>query len=269
LNTIRKMLVAVVTLLAGVPAHALVIGITEGVTYRASDKEIEDRFTLIAEQVSREIRQPVSIRILSSYNAMRDALAKQEVDVAFIHPTHVALAAIKSGKYRHAAWTAGFTEYRVSLLCKAEPIQTWAAVSGKSLVTPDPDSITAVIVRAMLRDAGVAPSTVKLQTTRFQDAIPFYVENKFADFGATAAKGVINDWKAQGGAVCAQSKPVPIKYWIVSTRVDPVIAAEVIQSLQTLDKTEGGRRALAPSTYSGFLAPSESVDNALITFLGI
>src|SRR5262245_20217435 len=110
-------------LTAGASAHALVIGITEGVTYRATDNQIEAKFEPIAEALSKSLKQPVTIKVYSAYNAARDALRNQQVDLAFIHPAHVALEATKGGNYRSLAWTAGFTEYKVSLLCKeAQPI---------------------------------------------------------------------------------------------------------------------------------------------------
>jgi ABC-type phosphate/phosphonate transport system substrate-binding protein len=251
-------------------ATALELGVTEGVTYRATDREIEARFAPIAEQLSKALKQPVHIHVLGSYNAVRDKLRRQELDAAFIHPAHVALEAVKGGGYRTLAWTAGFTEYKVTLLCKnAAPITDWSAVSGKSFVTPDPDSITAVMTRAMLRKGGVAPESIKLQNTRFQDAVPFYVENGFATYGATAAKAVVKSWTDQGGKTCAESRPMPIKHWIGATRLDSATTAALRDALLGLSQTEAGRKALATSTYAGFVAPSEELERTLIGWLGL
>ena len=56
-------------------------------------------------------------------------------------------------------------------------------------------------------------------TTRYQDAVPFYLEYGFADVGATAANSVVKEWADKGGKVFLKSRPVPIKYFIVSTKV--------------------------------------------------
>ena len=263
-----------------IPAQALVIGITEGVTYHASLPEIEARFEAIAKVLGTATKQPVKIRVISSYNGLRDALKLRQLDIAFIHPAHIALEAIKSGDYRSAAWTTGFTEYKVSLLCKEpQPIKNWASVIGKSFVTPDPDSITAVMTRAMLLEHGLKPSDVKLQviqptdvklqTTRYQDTVPFYVENGFATYGATASYDVIKAWMDKGGKTCADSRPVPIKQWITSTKLDAATSTAVRETLLSLGQSDAGKRALAASTYTGFLAPSEDTEKMLIVWLGL
>ena len=142
------------------------------------------------------------IVIVSPYNDVRAGLARQEYDLAFIHPAHVALAAIKSGKYKSVAWTAGYTDYSVSMLMnKDRPFTRLEDLRGLTVVSPDPDSITAAMLRSMLRDQKLGAADVKIITTRYQDAVPFYVEYGFADAGATAAKAVVQQWTQKGGKV--------------------------------------------------------------------
>lgn len=246
------------------------MGVTEGVTYRASDAEIEAKFAPIAKALSAATKQPVKIQIISSYNGLREALKLGQLDVAFIHPAHVSLEAVKTGSYKTMALTAGFTDYKVSFLCNEPgPIKTWATVAGKALVTPDADSITATMTRAMLRENGIAPTAVKLQVTRFQDAVPFYVDNGFAAYGATASKGVIKAWKDKGGKTCAESRPMPIKYWIANSKLDPATISTMKDTLLSLDQTDAGNKALAASGYKGFVAGDETADKNFTTWLGI
>lgn len=257
-------------LAAGAPAHALVIGVTEGVSYQAAESQIAPRFEPIAEALSKALKQPVTIKVLISYTSAREALKEQQVDLAFIHPAHVALEAIKGGRYQALAWTSGFTAYKVSLLCKEpQPISDWKSIAGKGLVMPDADSITAVITRAMLREQGLQPTALKLTNTRYQDAVPFYVQNGFAAYGATAASGVVKSWKDGGGNVCAQSRAVPIKQWLVSRKLDAATAGAARDTLLGLAQSDAGKRALATSTYTGFVAPSAEVETALMSWLGI
>ena len=251
-------------------AQALVIGVTEGVTYRATDNEIEAKFAPIAEALGKSLKQPVTIKVLSTYSGSRAAMQQQQVDLVFVHPAHLAFESTKSGRYRTVAWTAGYTEYKVSFLCKdAQPISNWKEVAGKSLVTPDPDSITAVITRAMLREQGLQDGSVKLSTTRYQDAVPFYVQNGFTAYGATASSGVIKAWKGSGGKTCAESRPVPIKQWLASTRLDAATTSTVREALLELSGSDAGKRALAASGYSAFIAPSAELEKSLTTWLGI
>lgn len=257
-------------LTAGLPAHALVLGVTEGVTYHATESQIEARFEPIADLLSKALKQPATIRVFSSYDNTREALKQQQIDLAFIHLAHVAFEAIKTGRYKALAWTTGYTEYKVSFLCKeAQPISNWTGVTGKNLVTPDPDSITAVMTRAMLREHGLEGTAVNVKTTRYQDAVSFYVEHGFASYGATAAKGVIKSWTEAGGKTCAESRPVPIKHWLVSSKLDVALTTAARDTLLGLSQSDAGKRVLTVSSYSGFVPPSTDVEKALTVWLGL
>jgi phosphonate transport system substrate-binding protein len=273
MTSLKKSLLAVMAACAAgylFSAQALTLGVTEGVTYRASDAEIEAKFVPIAKALSAATKEPVKIRVISSYSGLRDALKQGLLDVAFIHPAHVSFETIKTGAYKSAAWTIGFTDYKVSFLCnEPQPITAWTNVNGKGLVTPDADSITAVITRAMLREKAVDTKSVNLQITRFQDAVPFYVENKFASYGATASGAVIKSWKDKGGTTCAQSRGIPIKHWLVSNKLDATSATAIRESLLTMDQSEIGKKALAVSGYKGFIASDEATEKILTSWLGL
>ena len=144
--------------LAVVPVAAaaadLVFSVTEGVTYQATPKEIRDKFEPLAQALGTALKRNVRVVLVPKYDDVRAGLATQEYDLAFIHPSHVALAEVKAGRYKSIAWTTGYTEYTVSLMVKPnDPAKGMADVKGRKLVTPDPDSITAWMVRAMLRSA--------------------------------------------------------------------------------------------------------------------
>ena len=266
---LRSLLLAA-ALAAPFAAPALTLGVTEGVTYRATDAEISAKFEPLAAYLASALKQPVQVRVISTYNALREATTKKELDIAFVHPAHVALEAVKGGHYSVAAWTSGFTDYRVSFLCKeTTPIKDWAGIKSKKLVTPDPDSITAVMTRAMLRQQGLAPGAPQVLNTRFQDAVPFYVENTFAQYGATASKGVIKAWTDKGGQVCAQSQPVPIKQWIAASALPAATQAALRAALLGAGDSEAGRKALAASGYKGFEAPKDGADKQLTAWLGL
>jgi phosphonate transport system substrate-binding protein len=270
MNSLLKKTLALGLISSFFSAHALVLGVTEGVTYRASDAEIEAKFAPIAKALSEATKQPVKIQVISSYNGLRDALKQGQLDLAFIHPAHVSFEAIKSGAYKSAAWTAGFTDYKVSFLCnEPQPIAVWSTVSGKAMVTPDADSITAVMTRAMLRENKVDTKAVNLQVTRFQDAVPFYVDNHFASYGATASGAVIKTWKEKGGKTCAQSRGMPIKHWIVSSKMNGELATNVREALLTMDQNEFGKKALAVSGYKGFVLSNEETEKTLTSWLGL
>ena len=252
-------------------ASDFVLSITEGVTYYQTNKEIQARFAPLADQISKAIKRPVRMVIVGAYAEAREGLDKQEFDLAFIHPAQVALGAIKAGKYKSLAWTTGYTDYSVMLLTnKDQPFTKLEDLRGRTIVSPDPDSITAWMLRAMLRDQKLKPGEdLKIITTRYQDAVPFYVQNGFAQAGATAAKAVAKDWTDKGGKVMLSSRPVPIKQWIVSNKVPQDEVEKIRTVLLGATQNDAGKQALGTLGYKGFVATSQEDELKAIAWLGL
>jgi phosphonate transport system substrate-binding protein len=279
--------VAVAALLAmGAAAQdkELVFGVTEGVTYQATPKEIRDKFTPLAEYIGKAAGRRVKVVLVPAYNDARAGMARQEYDFVFIHPAHVAMAEIKAGRYKAVAWTSGFTDYTVSLLINADAkLAALEDLKGRTLVTPDPDSITAMMVRAMLRTAKLPATTakpdaqnanelassVRVISTRYQDAVPFYIENGFAQAGATAAKSVVKAWTDKGGKVLVQSKAVPIKQVLVSSTMPADEQERIRAALLAMGQAKPGKDALDAIGYKGFVARNPEVEAATIAWLGL
>jgi phosphonate transport system substrate-binding protein len=274
------------TLIGGSAAQdrELVFGVTEGVTYQATPKEIRDKFAPLAEYVGRATGRRVKVVLVPAYDDVRAGMAKQEYDLVFIHPAHVAMAEIKDGRYKAVAWTSGFTDYTVSILINAGgSLKSLDDLKGHTLVTPDPDSITAMMVRAMLRsgklpvsnakadaaNAKESAASVRIISTRYQDAVPFYLENGFAQAGATAAKSVVKAWTDKGGKVLVQSRAVPIKQLLVSKTMPADEQERIRAALLGLGQSKPGRDALDAIGYKGFVAPSPEVESSTIAWLGL
>ncbi|MEO8347176.1 MAG: PhnD/SsuA/transferrin family substrate-binding protein [Betaproteobacteria bacterium] len=277
-QVVALMFAAVVAGSAQGQVGELVFAVTEGVTYQATPKEIRDKFAPIAEVLGKATGKRVRMLLVPSYNEVRAGLAKQDFDVAFIHPAHVSMAEIKAGRYKSVAWTTGFTEYTVSMLMlAAAPLANLEDLKGKTLVTPDPDSITAAMVRAMFRadkikwaaERDPPPGTVRVITTRYQDAVPFYLENGFAQVAATAANSVVKGWTDKGGKVLVRSRPVPIKQFIVSSKMPPEEQQRIRDALIGLKDAKGGREALEAVGYKSFVATNPQIEVAVIDWLGL
>ena len=262
----------------------LVFGVTEGVTYQATPKEIRDKFTPLAEYVGKAAGRRVKVVLVPAYNDARAGMAKHEYDFVFIHPAHVAMAEIKAGRYKAVAWTSGFTDYTVSLMVNADAkLKSLDDLKGNTLVTPDPDSITAMMVRAMLRTSKLPATTakpdgqnakelaasVRVISTRYQDAVPFYVENGFAQAGATAAKSVVKAWTDKGGKVLVQSRAVPIKQVLVSSAMPAEEQERIRAALLNIGQSKPGKDALEAVGYKGFVATSPEVESSTIAWLGL
>ena len=259
-------------LLIAAPARAadeLVFGINEGVTYRITPQETRERYREIGEALAKLLKRPVLIEPVDDYVKLRRNLEDLKYDLAFIHPAHHSLRAMRDQKYRLVALTKGYTEYKARFLIKGDSLLKQPAdIKGRKLVMPDPDSITAWMVRATLRDLGVA-GTVTISTTRYQDAIPFMLDNGFNEIGSTAAGGVIRDWQAKGGRVLFDSKPVPIKHLIASPRMSKADFDHVRAFFLGMETSKENRKFLDKIGFQGFVAGNEQALTEIAVWLGI
>jgi phosphonate transport system substrate-binding protein len=260
-----------VLLLAFAPwAQALVFAVNEGVSYRVPIEEIRGRYAAIAADLSKILKQPVSIEPVGDYPSLRKGLAAKSYDLAMVHPAHLSIQAIKESGYKLVVVTKGFQKYTANFLVKADsPLKSLAELKGLKLGAPDEDSITAWMVRATLRDANVDPKGMAITYTRYQDAVPFFVDNNLTTAGATASNALVKAWQAKGGKVLAQSKPVPIKHIIASPSLSPDQVDKVRDYLVGLDTSDEGKKKLEPSKYTGFERYDEAAMLAIGAWLGL
>ena len=84
-------------------AQALVFAINEGVTYRVSNDEIRARYAAIAVDLSKLLKQPVTLEPVGHYPTLRQGLADKAYDIALVHPAHLSIAAMKHSGYKLVA----------------------------------------------------------------------------------------------------------------------------------------------------------------------
>jgi len=258
-------------LLSAAPlAQAIVFAINEGVTYRVSNDEIRGRYAAISADLSKLLKEPVTVEPVGDYPSLRAGLAARRYDLAMVHPAHLSIRAMRDSGYKLVAVTKGYQTYRASFLIKADsPLKSLADLKPLRLGVPDEDSITAWMVRATLRDAQLDPAAMNLSYTRYQEAIPFGVDNNLTQAGATAANAIVTAWQAKGGKLLAQSKPVPIKHIIASPNLSSEQVDKVREYLTGLDTTDEGKKKLEPTKYRGFERYDESALLKIGVWLGL
>lgn len=207
-------------------AQSGIFAVNEGVTYRTGSDTTRQNYKVIADDLTKLLRTKLRVEVIGEYATLEKDLAAGSYDIAFIHPTHIALAPVKKGNYTLVAVSKAHVGYKASFLSMSnaqakspeELGRLLAQNGGKPVGSPDPNSITAWLIRATLRDAAGAAKTTAppLKFTRYQDSIPFMVSAGFVDVAATASEPIVKEWVAGGGKVIATSKAVPIKNVIVS-----------------------------------------------------
>ena len=252
------------------PARAeLTLAVNEGVTYYVTPHEIREKYKDLAELLGKTLKTTVRVVPVDQYPVLRKGLDEQQYDLAFVHPAHHSLVSLRDGKYHLVALTKGFTEYKARFFARKDsPLKQPGEMKGKRFGMPDPDSITAVITRASMRDLGIDAAKSEIRTTRYQDAVPFFVENGFSDVGITGSPAVAKDWQAKGGAIVFESKPVPIKHMIASAKLSEHDLQRVRQVMLGLDKSEAGQKILAKLGYKGYESGDEQQLAMLTTWHG-
>ncbi len=270
LPAVLRLVLGSILALSGLHVQALVMAVNEGVTYRVSNDEIKARYAAIASDLSRILAQTVTVEPVSHYPTLRQGLQDKAYDIALVHPAHHSIRAIKDHGYKLLAVAKGYENYQASFFVRADSsLKTLAELKGQRLGAPDEDSITAWMVRATLRDAIGQAQAVNVTYTRYQDAVPFFVDNKLTHAGASAATSVIKDWQARGGKVIARSKTVPIKHVIAAPSITAAQRTALSRYFIELDATEDGRKKLEPSKLKGFMAWDEAAMLALGQWLGL
>jgi ABC-type phosphate/phosphonate transport system substrate-binding protein len=271
-NGFLRPLVLAAALVASLPAAAqeLVFGVNEGVTYRITPHETRERYRELAEMLSKALKRPVKVVPEDNYPKLRKGLEAKTYDLAYVHPAHHSLRAIRDQKYQLVVITKGFENYKARFLMKPDaPYKQPTDVLKTKMVMPDPDSITAWMVRATIRDLGADPQKVDLGTTRYQDGIPFMMENGFYEVGATAAGAVVKEWQSKGGKILFESKPVPIKHVIASPSLTPAEVETIRQVFLSLETTKEGQEILKKLGFAGYRTGDGQQMVELTKWLGI
>ena len=248
----------------------LVFGVNEGVTYHITPHETRERYKELGELVGRILRQPVKIVPEDDYVKLRANLEAKRYDLAYIHPAHHSYRAIRDQGYQLVVLTKGWDQYKARFMTMPDATYKQPnAVLDLKMVMPDPDSITAWMVRATLRDMGADLKTIQLGTTRYQDGIPFMMEYGFYEIGITAAGTVVKEWQSKGGKILFESRPVPIKHVIASPNVPKEDVERIRAVFLNLEHTKGGQAILRKLGFAGYLKPDAKQTVELTKWLGI
>lgn len=281
----RRLLAALATLGLAFAANAqskddtLVFAVNEGVTYKTGGEASRQNYKAIADDLARLLKTKVRIDVIGEYATLAKDLAAKTYDIAFIHPTHIAITPVKQGNYTLVAVSKAHIGYKASFLSKItaqpkspEELGKLLAKGTKMIGSPDSNSITAWLVRATLRDAAAAAKNAapQLKFTRYQESIPFMVNGGFVDVAATASEAIVKDWIASGGTVLATSKPVPIKAVIVSNALGKE-SIDIVKSyfLELSTSAEGQARLDRIGLKQGFVTYDQAAFVALGTWLGL
>lgn len=252
-----------------VSAQELVLAVNEGVTYQDGGLASE-RYKPLLQMLSKDLKQNVRLQMVDKYATFEKGLAEGKYDLAFIHPAHVGLLAVKKDGYVGLVTAKGYTDYRARVMVsKTSPLKSMEDLRGKKIGVPSVESITTVMFTANLHSLNFQQPEKAFTATRYQDAVPFMIENGFVDAGVTGSAGVAKNWVAKGGRILAETKPIPIKQFLASKKISEADREKVKALLLSLSENDAGKTALSKIGMTGFVPWNAAVMDEAATRLGL
>ncbi len=231
---------------------------------------MSERYKPLVDLLEKELKHPVQVKNVDRYSDLEKGLEAGRYELAFIHPAHIGLRAVRSANYIGVATALGYTDYRARVLvAKDSPLRSMDELRGRKIGVPALESITTVMFTATMKGMGVENPAATYSSTRYQDAVPFMIENKFTDAGVTASAAVIKDWTAKGGRILGETKSVPIKQFLVSRRLSVEQRDKVRDLMQRLGDSEAGRQALKGANMKGFVPWNDVAMDEAAKWLGL
>lgn len=250
-------------------AQEILLAVNEGVTYHEGGSTAE-RYKPLLDLISKELKRPVKVQNIDKYSELDKGLNDEKYELAFVHPAHIGLRAVKQGNYVGLATAKGFTDYRARILVKKDsPVKSMQDLKGKKIGVPSVESITTVMFSANLRELSFQQPESSFVPTRYQDAVPFMIENGFVEAGITGSSAIEKDWIGKGGRVVTETKPVPIKQFLASKKLSDTERAKLQALMLNLSGTDVGRSALAKFGMTGFVPWNNEVMNQATARLGL
>ncbi len=250
-----------------VRAADILMGIAEGVAEQSSFVEMQEKYQPLADYLGRVLKTRVKLESSQNIKSAVLNLKNKRYELMFCRPSNVAAQAIRDNGYQLVSmakgdFTANFIVLKNSPLTKKEDVLTHV------IALPESNSLMAQVGLATLRDLGGSPDPKQLRFTRYQEAVNFMIEKKFADVGIVApAQAKL--WISSGGTVLFKSKPLPFWSIIASSKISKNDVAKMQAALIDMANNEEGKKILAKVNVKSWVTgnPKEYLD--LLTWLGL
>lgn len=229
----------------------IMLGINDGTAGQQGFSDTQEKYQILANYLGKTIKKTIRVESSQNLKSSAENLQKGRYALFFSKPSNVAAKAIKDQHYELVAMAKGsfvvqFITNKNSGFKKAEDIR------GKRIAIPKGTFMEKAGL-ATLRDMKLTPAPQNIQYAKFQDAVAFMVEKKFADVGMVAP-AVGKEWEKKGGTVLFESKKMPFWSIIASPSVSPQEVAKLRETLINMEHSDEGKSVLAKIGVKGFVA---------------
>lgn len=253
------------TSIAATSDSGIMLGINEGTAGQQGFADTQEKYQLLANYLGKTIKKSIKVESSQNLKSSADNLKKGRYALFFSKPSNVAATAIKDQNYELVAMAKGsfvvqFITNKDSGFKKPEDIRGKRIALAKNTFMEQAGLAT-------LRDLKLTPAPQNIQPAKFQDAIAFMVEKKFADVGMVSP-AIGKEWEKKGGTVLFESKKMPFWSIIAAPSVKPQDVAKLREILINMENSAEGKAVLAKAGIKGFVAGNKQEYLDLLTWLG-
>jgi ABC-type phosphate/phosphonate transport system substrate-binding protein len=228
------------------------LGISEGVAEQTSFSEMQEKYQPLADYLGRLLKRKVTVESSQSFKTALTNLGKERYDLMFVRPSNIAGRAIRDNKYQLVATAKGdFAAHFI--VRKNHGFKKPEDVLTHPIAMPEEAALMSLAGLATLRDLGGKKETLQLHYSRYQEAIPYMVEQKFADVGVVAP-GQAKAWEKKGGVTLFKSRALPFWSIIASPKISANEVAAMQEALIAMDSTAEGKAILQKIGVKGWTA---------------
>jgi phosphonate transport system substrate-binding protein len=264
-------LFAVLAAAAGAPgAHAadLVLAVSEGTSGGLDHARVIAKYGGLADVIGRALEKKVQVVFAREFSTLEEGMRGGRFDFVFARPSDYPARGVRDHGYRYVA-SAQPDGQCVIIAAKDAPITTLEQARGKRWVLPEKVSYMSRFCTAELRDRGIVVAQEKVQHVREQGAVPFYIDNRFADVGAVASySGPGRALDKTGHRVLHRSVKQPYFPLVAARRITPEEVRAAQDALTALPQSDAGKAVLKTIGVQAFDTTSGERLLALLGWLG-
>lgn len=241
------LLLATLSTLAPAAAQApneLIFGVSEGTSGGLDHARVIAKYGGLAETIGRAAKRKVQVVFVREFASLEEGIRSGRFDLIMARPSDYPARAMRDHGYQFVA-SAKPDGQCLIITAKDSPLQTLEQARGARWVLPEQVSYMSRFCSAELRDRGIRVATEKVQFVREQGAVPFYLDNKFAEVGGIASySGPAKSLEKTGHRILHKSGVQPYFPMVAGKRVSAEQVRAVQAELNTLPHTDAGRDIL-------------------------
>lgn len=248
-------------------AEVQVLGVREGVAEQASASDMQQRYKEFSDYVGAVTGRTTMLDASQDSRFMLKNMQSGKYAIMFVRPSGLAGRAIRENNYTLVA-EAKDEMYAAVIVKKDSPLRTVQDLVGKRVAMAEQSAFVTKVGFAYLRDAGVDPSKLQTQFTRYQDSAAYSVDQNIAD-AAIVAPPVAKAWEKKGGRILSRSRKVPSWAVLAAPSVSAAEIGKLRNALLNIETTPQGRKAISAMGVSGFVQGTPESYVQLLSWIGV